>query len=134
MKSNYIKLVLSTITVIKGSYLNDIWQFMVLFILSINFMLNLTSIWLILEHFHLTKEIAERLTINFSNDKYLSAVFNYFLYFFLPIFFVNIFIFIKTNKYNKLLEIYPQYRNRKLFFFHWTGSYIVAYICLMIVL
>lgn len=132
MKNPYNMLVASTIFTMKHSQISFAWKFMTLFCVSVGFVLYAQSIWLILDYYF--KGFTDFLTIDaISNSKYSTHYYS-FIYFTSPSLIINSFLIFPIKKHEEVIAKYPQTQNKKYFFTFFFSSYIVTYICLMIVI
>lgn len=130
MKNPYSILIASTIFTMKNGKMWNIWKLMTWFCISIGFVLYLQSIWLILDHYF--KGFTHFLTIPAISDSKYSTHYYSLIYFALPSFLINLLLLFPIKKYEEINEKYPKTQNKKYFFLFFFGSYVLAYICLMI--
>ena len=131
LKDLYFKLVVSTVYTIRltGKY-PDSWKTLAIFFITINLMLNVLSIWMLIEEFvfpGFTKFLAfEPFTSDYSN-RLLYIV----LYFFIPLLLVNYLLVFRKRRFLETLENkYASACSKSLFGIHFFGSYAIALICL----
>lgn len=128
MKELYFKLVVSTADTIKNSgNFNKEWKVMAFMIMSLLFMLNLLSIWLIADKLFpgFTSFLAFDVGWSYRNTVLLYI----FCYFLLPFLILNYLFAFRSNKYELLYESYPKARNKKLFAIHFIGSFVLGLLC-----
>lgn len=131
MKSIYFKILVSTCYTFQNNRFKTEWKIMSLFFISINFMLNLVSIWLLLYHFILPG-FTDFLAINF--EKYENPTLLYLLiYFFFPMLLFNSIFILNSNNLNNKFELYEKYKNIKIFRIHFFGSFLISYIVILFV-
>lgn len=133
MRKIYNSLVVSTIFAMKAGAFSDIWKSMTLFILTICFMLNLLSVWMIIDHF-CCPGFTKFLAFDFISSDYYNGLIYLLVYFFIPPFIINYLLIFRRKKYEILLINYPQAKSKRLFFIHFMGSLGLSYICLMLVI
>lgn len=101
MSNLYYRLVVSTVSTIrKSGNFNENWRTVALLIISSNFMLNLLSIWLILDKFF--HGFTNFLVFDIGTNKHLSSALIIGVYFLLPVLILNYFLAFKDHRYEYL--------------------------------
>ena len=131
MRELYFKIVASTIYTMKNGNFMGAWKFMSLFILSINFMLNILSVWLIIDGF-VYPGFTAFLEVNFIDNMFYNRLVYLFVYLFAPLFLLNYVVVFAKNRCELILSQSEKINDRKMFAIHFFGSFLVCYICLMI--
>jgi hypothetical protein len=122
----YYKIAVSTIYTMQNGTKKDIWKSMSIFILTVNLMYNLLTIWLILDSYFF-KGFMDFLAVDFHFGKYNGLIY-ILLYCFLPIFMFNYISIFKKEKYRYLIEKFPNSFNKKLFLIHLIVSWALLYV------
>jgi len=128
MRALYFKLIVSTANTIKnsGNY-NSEWRIMAYIVTSMSFMINILSIWLLIDHFF--HGATDFLAFDIGIGTYATGLIYIFVYFLLPFLTMNYFWGFKGNKFEILCEKYPEAKNKKLFAIHFIGSFAFGLIC-----
>ena len=130
----YYRIIVSTIYTIRSSgKFQDSWKSVTVFFMTITLMLNLLSLWMLLEEF-LFPGFTSFLAFEPFESDYSNRLTYVTLYFFLPLLSVNYLLIPRNEELILALENkYPSSRSKKLFGIHFFGSYVIALICLGIV-
>lgn len=131
MKTLYLKILLSYCFVIKNNKHVDYWKFWSIYLISINFLLNIISLWLIFDTFIYSNFFSNMFSsVQDTNQRsYLFIILCFF-----PFVMFNSYFILPNNKVEKMFSKYPSFLKKKYSVSHTFISWITAIVVFLLVL